>query len=216
MEISASSVRDLRDRTGAGIMDCKNALKETDGDVDKAVDYLKKKGMSAASKKASRTATEGLVGSYLHAGGKIGVIVEVNCETDFVAKNEDFQNLIKDIAMHIAAANPLNVRRDDISAELIEKEREMFRAQALETGKPENIVDKIVQGRVDKFCAEITLMEQPFVKDPDKTIEMVVSEAVSKIGEKISIRRFARFHVGEGLEKKESNLAEEVAAQLGS
>ena len=216
MEISASSVRDLRDRTGAGIMDCKNALKETDGDVDKAVDYLKKKGMSAASKKASRTATEGLVGSYLHAGGKIGVIVEVNCETDFVAKNEDFQNLIKDIAMHIAAANPLNVRRDEISAELIEKEREIFRAQALETGKPENIVDKIVQGRVDKFCAEITLMEQPFVKDPDKTIEMVVSEAVSKIGEKISIRRFARFHVGEGLEKKESNLAEEVAAQLGS
>ena len=216
MEISASSVRDLRDRTGAGIMDCKNALKETDGDVDKAVDYLKKKGMAAASKKAGRVATEGLVGSYLHAGGKIGVIVEVNCETDFVAKNEDFQNLIKDIAMHIAAANPLNVRRDDISAELIEKEREIFRAQALETGKPENIVDKIVQGRVDKFCAEITLMEQPFVKDPDKTIEMVVSEAVSKIGEKISIRRFARFHVGEGLEKKESNLAEEVAAQLGN
>ena len=216
MEISASSVRDLRDRTGAGIMDCKNALKETDGDVDKAVDFLKQKGMAAASKKASRTATEGLVGSYLHAGGKIGVIVEVNCETDFVAKNEDFQNLIKDIAMHIAAANPLNVRRDEISAELIEKEREIFRAQALETGKPENIVDKIVQGRVDKFCAEITLMEQPFVKDPDKTIEMVVSEAVSKIGEKISIRRFARFHVGEGLEKKESNLAEEVAAQLGN
>jgi elongation factor Ts len=216
MEISASSVRDLRDRTGAGIMDCKNALKECDGDVGKAVDYLKKKGMSAASKKAGRTATEGLVGSYLHAGGKIGVIVEVNCETDFVAKNEDFQNLIKDIAMHIAAANPLNVRRDEISAELIEKEREMFRAQALETGKPENIVDKIVQGRVDKFCAEITLMEQPFVKDPDKTIEMIVSEAVSKIGEKISIRRFARFHVGEGLEKKESNLAEEVAAQLSN
>ncbi len=216
MEISASSVRDLRDRTGAGIMDCKKALKETEGDVDKAVDYLKKKGMAAASKKAGRVATEGLVGSYLHAGGKIGVIVEVNCETDFVAKNEDFQNLIKDIAMHIAAANPLNVRRDEISAELIEKEREMFRAQALETGKPENIVDKIVQGRVDKFCAEITLMEQAFVKDPDKTIEMVVSEAVSKIGEKISIRRFARFHVGEGLEKKESNLAEEVAAQLGN
>ncbi|MBE9535757.1 MAG: translation elongation factor Ts [Proteobacteria bacterium] len=216
MEISASSVRDLREKTGAGIMDCKKALKETEGDIDKAVDFLRQKGLSAASKKAGRTATEGLVGSYLHAGGKIGVLVEVNCETDFVAKNEDFQNLIKDIAMHIAAANPLNVRRDEISAELIEKEREMFRAQALETGKPENIVDKIVQGRVDKFCSEITLMEQPFVKDPDKTIEMVVSEAVAKIGEKISIRRFARFHVGEGLERKESNLAEEVAAQLGN
>jgi len=214
MEISASSVRDLRDRTGAGIMDCKKALKETEGDVDKAVDFLRQKGLAAASKKAGRVATEGLVGSYLHAGGKIGVIVEVNCETDFVARNEDFQNLIKDIAMHIAAANPLNVTRDEISSELIEKEREIFRAQALESGKPENIVDKIVQGRVDKFCSEITLMEQAFVKDPDKTIETVVSEAIAKIGEKISIRRFARFHVGEGLEKKESNLAEEVAAQL--
>lgn len=216
MEISASSVKDLRERTGAGIMDCKKALKETEGDIDKAVDFLRKKGMSAASKKADRVASEGLVGSYLHAGGKIGVLVEVNCETDFVAKNEDFQNLIRDIAMHIAAANPLNVTREEISAELIEKEREIFKAQALETGKPENIVDKIVQGRVDKFCSEITLMEQSFVKDPDKTIENVVSEAIAKIGEKISIRRFARFHVGEGLEKKESNLAEEVAAQLGS
>ena len=216
MEISASSVKDLRERTGAGIMDCKKALKESEGDIDKAVDFLRKKGMSAASKKADRVASGGLVGSYLHAGGKIGVLVEVNCETDFVAKNEDFQNLIRDIAMHIAAANPLNVTREEISAELIEKEREIFRAQALETGKPENIVDKIVQGRVDKFCSEITLMEQSFVKDPDKTIENVVSEAIAKIGEKISIRRFARFHVGEGLEKKESNLAEEVAAQLGN
>ena len=215
MDISASSVRDLRERTGAGIMDCKKALKETEGDVDKAVDFLRQKGMAAASKKSGRVAAEGLVGSYLHAGGKIGVIVEVNCETDFVAKNEDFQNLIKDIAMHIAAANPLNVTRDEISTELVEKEREIFKAQALETGKPENIVDKIVQGRVDKFCSEITLMEQAFVKDPDKTIETVVNEAIAKIGEKISIRRFARFHVGEGIEKKESNLAEEVAAQLG-
>lgn len=216
MEISASSVKDLREKTGAGIMDCKKALKETEGDVDKAVDFLRQKGIASASKKADRIASEGLVGSYLHGGGKIGVIVEVNCETDFVAKNEDFQNLVRDIAMHIAAANPLNVNRDEIPVELIEKEREIFRAQALESGKPENIVDKIVQGRVDKFCSEVTLMEQSFVKDPDKTIETIIKEAIAKIGEKISIRRFSRFSVGEGIEKKESNLAEEVAAQLGN
>ena len=215
MEISATLVRDLRDKTGAGIMDCKKALKETEGDLEKAVDCLRKKGFAAASKKAGRAATEGLVGSYIHAGGKIGVIVEVNCETDFVAKNEEFQGLVKDIAMHIAAANPLHVRREEIPAELVEKERELFRAQAIESGKPEKIVDKIVDGKIDKFCSEITLIEQSFVKDPDKKIEDVIKEAITKIGENITIRRFARFHVGEGLEKKEVNLAEEVAAQLG-
>lgn len=215
MEISASQVRDLREKTGAGIMDCKKALKESDGDLDSAVDYLRQKGLAAASKKAGRIASEGIVGSYIHAGGSIGVLVEVNCETDFVARNEDFQQLVKDIAMHIAASNPLVVNREEISAELIEKEREIYRAQALESGKPEKILDKIVDGKVDKFCSEITLMEQRFIKNPDVTIEALVNEATARIGEKISIRRFARFHVGEGLEKKESNLAEEVAAQLG-
>lgn len=215
MEISAAQVRDLREKTGAGIMDCKKALSETNGDLEKAVDYLRQKGLAAASKKAGRTATEGLVGSYIHAGGKIGVLVEVNCETDFVARNEEFQSLVRDIAMHIAAANPLYVSRDEISAELVEKEKEIFKAQALESGKPEKIIEKIIEGRVDKFCAEISLMEQSFVKNPDVTIEHLIKESIAKIGENISIRRFSRFHVGEGMEKKESNLAEEVAAQLG-
>lgn len=215
MEISAAQVRDLREKTGAGIMDCKKALSETKGDLEKAVDYLRQKGLAAASKKAGRTATEGLVGSYIHAGGKIGVLVEVNCETDFVARNEEFQSLVRDIAMHIAAANPLYVSRDEISAELVEKEKEIFKAQALESGKPEKIIEKIIEGRVDKFCAEISLMEQSFVKNPDVTIEHLIKESIAKIGENISIRRFSRFHVGEGMEKKESNLAEEVAAQLG-
>ncbi len=216
MGISASLVRDLREKTGAGIMDCKKALNETDGDMDKAVDFLRQKGLSAASKKAGRAATEGVVGSYIHAGGKIGVLVEVNCETDFVARNEDFQALVKDIAMHIAAANPLHIRREEIRAELLEKERAIFKAQALESGKPEKIVDRIVDGRIEKFCAEVSLMEQPFVKNPDIKIEDLIKESISKIGENISIRRFSRFHVGEGMEKKESNLAEEVAAQLES
>lgn len=216
MKIGASQVKELREKTGAGIMDCKTALKEAEGDLNKAVDYLREKGLSAASKKAGRIAAEGMVGSYIHAGGRIGVLVEVNCETDFVAMNEDFQAIVRDIAMHIAAANPLHVKRDDIPAELIEKEREIFRAQALKSGKPEKIIEKIVEGKVDKFCSGITLMEQSFVKNPDQTIEDIVREAIVKIGEKISIRRFARFHVGEGIEKKESNLAEEVAAQLAS
>ncbi len=215
MEVSASLVRELREKTGAGIMDCKKALAETGGDIEKAVAYLRQKGLAAASKKAGRAATEGLVGSYIHAGGKIGVLVEVNCETDFVARNEEFKSLVKDIAMHIAAANPLYVRRDDISSELIEKERAIYRAQALESGKPEKIVDKIVDGKIDKFCSEITLMEQPFVKNPDITIEELIREAIAKIGENITVRRFARFHVGEGMEKKDVSLAEEVAAQLG-
>ncbi len=216
MEISAALVKDLREKTGAGIMDCKKALNESDGDLDNAVDYLRQKGLAVASKKAGRIASEGLVGSYIHAGGKIGVIVEVNCETDFVALNEDFQSLVRDIAMHIAAANPLCVSREEISPELIEKEREIYRAQALESGKPEKIIDKIVDGKVDKFCAGISLLEQPFIKNPDLTVEGVLNEAITKIGENLSLRRFSRFHVGEGMEKKESNLAEEVAAQLGN
>lgn len=215
MGISAAQVRDLREKTGAGIMDCKSALKETDGDFEKAVDHLRQKGLASAAKKGSRVATEGLVGSYIHAGGKIGVIVEVNCETDFVGKNEEFQALVRDIAMHIAAANPLFVRREEIDPSLIEKEKEIFTAQALESGKPANIVEKMVVGKVDKFCAEISLMEQPYVKNPDKKVDDIVKEAIAKIGENISIRRFARFAVGEGMEKKTSNLAEEVAEQLG-
>ena len=214
MSVSASDVRDLREKTGAGIMDCKKALIETEGDLEKAIDFLRQKGLAAASKKAARVATEGLIGSYIHAGGKIGVLVEVNSETDFVARNEDFQSLVRDVAMHIAASNPLYLTRDEISAELLEKEREIFRAQALETGKPEKIVDKIVDGKIDKFCSEISLMEQSFVKNPDITVEDLIKEAISRIGENISIRRFSRFHVGEGMEKKEVNLAEEVAAQV--
>jgi len=216
MEISASLVRELREKTGAGIMDCKKALKENNGDLENAIDFLRQKGLSAASKKAGRAATEGVIGSYIHAGGKIGVLVEVNCETDFVARNEDFQSLVRDLAMHIAAANPLHVRREEIQAELLEKERDIFRAQALESGKPEKIVDKIVDGKIDKFCSEVSLMEQPFVKKPDIKVEDLIKESISKIGENISVRRFSRFHVGEGMEKKEANLAEEVAAQLGS
>lgn len=215
MGISASLVKELREKTGAGIMDCKEALAECEGDVERAVDYLRQKGLAAASKKAGRVAAEGVVGSYIHAGGRIGVLVEVNCETDFVARNEDFRSLVKDIAMHIAASNPLYVRREDISAELVEKEREIYRAQALESGKPEKIVDRIVEGKIDKFCADISLLEQPFVKNPDQTVEDIIRAAIARIGEKISIRRFSRFHVGEGMEKRETNLAEEVAAQLG-
>jgi elongation factor Ts len=214
--ITAAQVSELRKVTGAGLMDCKKALAETGGDQEKAVDYLRTKGLAAASKKSGRAATEGTVGSYIHAGGKIGVLVEVNCETDFVAKNEAFQNFVKDIAMHIAAAAPQFVKREEVSDELLEREKEIYRAKAKETGKPDNIIEKIVDGQINKFYAEICLMEQTFVKDSDKTIQTYLNETIASIGENMSIRRFARFVLGEGLAKKESDFAAEVAAAVGS
>ena len=215
MSVTAAMVNELRKVTGAGLMDCKKALTETGGDHEKAIDYLRTKGLAAASKKSGRVATEGLVGSYIHAGGKIGVLVEVNCETDFVAKNENFQAFVKDIGMHIAAAAPLYVRREEVPAELIEREKAIYREKAKESGKPDAIIEKILDGQINKFFADICLMEQNYVKDPDKTIDTLVKETISGIGENMSIRRFARFVLGEGLAKKESDFAAEVAAAAG-
>ncbi|KRW91641.1 elongation factor Ts [Alicyclobacillus tengchongensis] len=213
-EITAAMVKELREKTGAGMMDCKKALTEADGNMERAMEVLRERGLASAAKKAGRVAAEGIVESYIHGGGRIGVLVEVNCETDFVAKNDDFRTFVKDIAMHIAAANPLYVRREEVPAEVVQKEREILRAQTLNEGRPENIVDKIVDGRIDKFFKENCLMEQMFVKDPDKSIETLLKEKIATIGENISIRRFARFVVGEGIEKQESNFVEEVMAQV--
>ena len=214
--ITAAQVSELRKVTGAGLMDCKKALAETGGDQEKAVDYLRKKGLAAASKKAGRIASEGVVGSYIHAGGKIGVLVEVNCETDFVAKNEAFQVFVKDIAMHIAAASPQFVRREEVPAELLEREKDIYRAKAKESGKPDAIIEKIVDGQINKFYGDICLLEQAFVKDPDKTIQTYLNETIASIGENMSIRRFTKFVLGEGLAKKESDFAAEVAAAAGA
>ena len=215
MAITAGLVKDLRERTGAGMMDCKKALEETNGDFTLAVEWLQKKQLASVSKKAGRIAAEGIVSSYLHQGGRIGVLVEINCETDFVARNDDFLAFAKDIAMHIAASNPLVVQASELSQDLLEKQREIFQAQAVNEGKPENIAKNIVVGRLKKWQAESCLVDQPFVKDPDKTVSQLVAELTAKIGEKISIRRFVRFEVGEGLEKKVDNFAAEVAAQAG-
>lgn len=215
MSITAAQVNDLRKATGAGLMDCKKALAETDGDHEKAIDYLRKKGLAAASKKAGRVASEGMVGSYIHAGGKIGVLVEVNCETDFVARNENFQVFVKDIAMHIAAAAPQFVRREEVTEDVVEREKEIYRAKARETGKPENIIEKIIEGQVNKFYADICLLEQSYVKDSDKTVQQFLNETIASIGENISIRRFVRYALGEGLAKKETDFAAEVAAAAG-
>ena len=210
--ISAKLVKELRELTNSGMMDCKKALTETEGDMDKAVEYLREHGMAAAAKKAGRIATEGLVESYIHAGGKIGVLVEVNCETDFVANTDDFKNFVKDIAMQIAAAKPEYVREEEVPAEAIEKEKEILRNQALNEGKPEKIVDKMVEGRIRKYYEQVCLLNQSFVKNPDQKISDLVTEKIAKIGENISIRRFARYELGEGLEKKQDNFAEEVAS----
>lgn len=213
MEVNARLVQELRSKTGAGIMDCKRALAEEQGDLERAVDYLRKKGLSAAAKKSGRIASEGAVSSYIHAGGKIGVLVEINCETDFVARNPDFQTFSRDVAMHIAAANPQYVAQADVPADVVAKEREILAAQIAEEGKskPAAVIEKIVEGRIAKFFKEVCLLEQPFVKDSDKTVEQVQNELVAKIGEKIAIRRFARFQLGEGLEKKSEDFASEVA-----
>jgi elongation factor Ts len=215
VSVTAAQVNELRKVTGAGLMDCKKALTETGGDQEKAVDYLRTKGLAAASKKSGRVATEGLVGSYIHAGGKIGVLVEVNCETDFVAKNENFQAFVKDIAMHIAAASPLYVRREEVDADVLEREKEIYRAKAKESGKPDNIIEKIIEGQINKYYADICLLEQPYVKDPDKTVQTYLNETIAAIGENMTIRRFAKFTLGEGLAKKESDFAAEVAAAAG-
>lgn len=215
MEITASMVKDLRERTGAGMMDCKKALVECEGNVEKAIDYLREKGIAKAAKKAGRIAAEGLVDAYIHMGGRIGVLLEINCETDFVAKTDNFKSLCHDVAMHIAAANPQYVRREEVPTDALDKEKEVLRAQALNEGKPEKIVDRMVEGRVEKYYKEICLMEQPYVKDPDKTIGDLIAEATATIGEKITIRRFTRYERGEGLEKRQDNFAEEVMAEAG-
>jgi elongation factor Ts len=195
--IDGNLVKELRQRTGAGIMDCKRALEETDGNLEKAIDHLRKHGLAKASKKAGRATREGLVGSYVHPGGKIGVLVEVNCETDFVARTDEFQSLVKDMAMQVAAANPLYLDRDHVPERFAEKEREILRIQAIESGKPEKVIDRIVEGRMEKFFAEVCLVEQPFIKNPDITIQDMVNDAISRIGENISVRRFTRFQLGE-------------------
>jgi len=206
-------VRELRERTGAGMLDCKNALVDAGGDIDKAIAWLREKGLAAAAKKAGRIAADGIVDAYIHMGGKIGVLLEVNCETDFVAKTDQFKELVHDIAMHIAAAKPEFLAREDVPADNLESEKEILRAQALGEGKPEKIVERMVEGRVDKYYKEICLMEQAFVKDPSKTIKDLVTDATVSIGEKISIRRFVRFERGEGIEKRKDNFAEEIEEQ---
>ncbi len=198
--ISATMVKQLREKSGAGMMDCKQALVECDADIDKAVDFLRKKGLATAQKRAGRAMTEGTVQSYIHMGGKLGVLVEVNCETDFVAKNEDFIVFAKNIAMHIAATNPLGLRAEDVPEETVQREREIYQAQALETGKPENVIAKIVDGKMNKFFKENCLLNQPYVRQPDLTVADVLNELIAKIGENITIRRFVRFQAGEALE----------------
>ncbi|MBR6800980.1 MAG: translation elongation factor Ts [Eubacteriaceae bacterium] len=212
--VTAGLVKELREKTGAGMLDCKKALTETNGDLEKAIVYLREKGLASAAKKSGRIAAEGAVGSYIHMGGKIGVMVEVNCETDFVAKNENFQAFVKDIAMHIAAANPTYVSVDEIPAEVIAQEREILTQQAINEGKPANIAEKMVEGRIKKMYKEVCLLEQEYVKDSSVTIAEYLKNTIATIGENIVIRRFVRYQMGEGLEKKQENFAEEIAKQI--
>jgi elongation factor Ts len=214
MAVSAQAVKELREKTGAGMLDCKKALEEANGDLTKASEILREKGLAAAAKKGDRIATEGVVESYIHAGGRIGVLVEVNCETDFVGKTDSFREFVRDIAMQIAATNPLYVGREEVPQEALDKEREILRNQALNEGKPAHIVDKMVEGRLSKYYEEYCLLEQAYIKDQDKTINALLNEKVATIGEKISIRRFVRYELGEGLEKKQDNFVEEVMAQV--
>jgi len=202
--ITAEMVKELREKTGAGMMDCKKALEDAGGDMDKAIELLRERGLAKAAKKASRVAAEGIVESYIHGNGRIGVLVEINCETDFVARNEEFRQFAKDIAMQIAAANPKYVSREEVPPEVIEKEKAILRQQALNEGKPENVVDRIVEGRLEKFFEEVCLLEQPWIKNPDMKIKDLLTEKIAKIGENIVIRRFARFERGEGIEKAAS------------
>ena len=212
--ITAEQVRELRELTGAGMMECKRVLEETNGDKEKASELLRERGVVKAAKKAGRIAAEGLVESYIHGDGRIGVLVEVNIETDFAAKNPEFREFVKDIAMQIAATKPEYVKREEVPTEVIEKEKEIIKAQALNEGKPEAAIEKIVTGRIDKFFAETCLLEQDFIKDPDMTVQQVLTEKIANIGENITIRRFVRFERGEGIAKKEENFAEEVMKQI--
>ncbi len=211
-EISAALVKELRERTGAGMMDCKRALAEVKGDLEKAIDYLREKGLAAAAKKAGRITAEGLVESYIHGGGRIGVLVEVNCETDFVAKTDEFRILVRDIAMQVAASRPEYVRREEVPGEVIAREKEILAAQAANEGKPEKIIQKMVEGRIEKFFKEMCLLEQPFIKNPDITVGQLITESIARIGENISVRRFVRYELGEGLQKRQNDFAAEVAA----
>jgi elongation factor Ts len=212
--VTAEMVKELRERTGVGMMDCKKALVAANGDIEKAIDELRTKGLAKAAKKAGRVASEGVVTSYIHGGGRIGVLVEVNCETDFVGKTAEFKQLAYDIAMQIAASNPEYVRREEVPESVILHEKEVLKAQALEEGKPEKVIEKMVEGRLDKFYKERCLLEQPFIKDPDKTVEALIHENIAKIGENINIRRFVRYELGEGIEKEQSDFAAEVMSQI--
>ncbi len=202
MEISAALVRELREKTGAGMMDCKKALLESAGDMEKAVDYLRQKGLTLASRKESRTAAEGLVGCYIHGGGKIGVLVELNCETDFVARTPEFQGLLKDVAMQIAAANPRYIRREDVPADELERERQIYHQQAIESGKPERVVGKIMDGKMARFYSEVCLLEQEFIKDPDRQVRDLIKDLVARLGENVQVKRFTRYHIGEGVPRQ--------------
>jgi elongation factor Ts len=214
--VTAELVKQLRERTGAGMMDCKKALTEANGDMEKAIEVLRERGLAAAAKKSGRIAAEGLVEAYIHGDGRIGVLVEVNIETDFAAKNEEFKGFVKDVAMQIAAARPEYVRREEVPTATLEKEKEILKAQALNEGKPEKIIEKMVEGRIEKYYKEVCLLEQPWIKDNDKTIQQLMTEKIATIGENINIRRFVRFERGEGLEKKQENFADEVMKQIGS
>ena len=218
-EVTAAAVKQLREKTGAGMMECKSALKESEGNEERAIEVLRKRGLASARKREGRIAAEGIVGSYIHMGGKVGVLVEVNCETDFVARSDEFQQLVKDIAMHIAAAEPRYVNREDVPAEALEKEREIARAQAKNdpknANKPDQVIDKIVEGRLNKFYEESVLLDQPFVKDPAKSVSELVTEKVAKTGEKITIRRFTRYKMGEGLDRRDDDFTSEVASLAG-
>jgi len=217
MAFTAQDVKTLRDRTGLGMMDCKKALEENDGDLDKAVEWLRKKGLAAAAKKADRIAAEGIVEAYIHPGGRVGVLIEVNCETDFVAKTENFQRLVKELAMHVAAHDPAPqfVTKEEVTQEFLEKEKEIARAQAEATGKPAAVIEKIVEGKMNKIYEEVCLLEQAFIMNGDVTVSQHLSQKTAEIGEKLSIRRFSKYIMGEGLEKRQDNLAADVAAQIG-
>src|SRR5213595_2691539 len=214
-EINAANIKALREKTGAGMMECKKALTEANGSEEQAIEILRERGLASAKKKEGRVAAEGVVGSYIHMGGKVGVLVEVNCETDFVARSEEFQQLVKDIAMHVAAAEPRYVSRDEVTPEMLEKERDIARAQAKNdpknANKPEQVIDRIIEGRLNKFYEEFVLLDQPFIKDPAKTVGELITEKIAKTGEKITVRRFARYKMGEGLAKREDDFGDEVA-----
>ena len=219
-EITAAAIKALREKTGAGMMDCKKALIEAEGNEERAIEILRERGLASAKKKEGRVAAEGVVGSYIHMGGKVGVLVEVNCETDFAARSEEFQQLVKDTAMHIAAAEPRYISREEVAAEILDKEREIARAQAKNdpknASKPDQVIDRIVEGRLNKFFEEVVLLDQPFIKDPAKTVGELVTDKIAKIGETITIRRFARYKMGEGLTKRDDDFGDEVAKLAGS